>query len=162
MSTQRTLRSTDTRSRRRLGRDPKAPRKPRPRSTPPAPDITVRVEVQDEGRDSEPETVIGKGKKMLEDHAGWVAGAVSVAATAAAGIAAFKTRGGSERSVLHLMPHEDGWQVTRQGADEPELVCERKRDARKRARSAAHDCEPSQLVIHRTDGTIQTVHTYGE
>lgn len=91
-----------------------------------------------------------------------IAAALGVAAAAAAGVAAFKTLAGKERKVFHLMPHEDGWQVTRAGEDEPEAVHRKKRKARSEARDLARSNEPSQLVIHRADGTIQTVHTYGE
>jgi|GEM_PF-1321881 len=91
-----------------------------------------------------------------------VAAALGVAAAAAAGVAAFKTMAGKKRKVFHLMPHEEGWQVTRAGKSSPEAVHGKKRKARSEARDMARDNEPSQLVIHRADGTIQTVHTYGE
>lgn len=90
-----------------------------------------------------------------------IAAALGVAAAAAAGVAAYKTFAGKQRKVFHLMPHEEGWQVTRAGEDSPEAVHDRKRKARSAARDLARANEPSQLVIHRADGTIQTVHTYG-
>lgn len=91
-----------------------------------------------------------------------IAAAVGVAAAAAAGIAAFTTSSGKERTVYHLMPHDKGWQVKKTGKSKAESVHEKKRPARDEARRLASKNEPSQLVIHRTDGTIETVHTYGE
>ena len=103
-----------------------------------------------------------RAKRVLEDKGGLIASAIGVATAAAAGAVAFKTLSGKSRKVYHLMPHEEGWQVTKADAKKPELVRERKLEARSEARDLAHDNEPSQLVIHRQDGTIQTVHTYGE
>ncbi len=100
-------------------------------------------------------------KSMMDGKGKFLAAAVGVATAAAAGIVAFKTASGKSRTVYHLMPHKDGWQVRKDNSGKPELVREHKQDARSEARDLAHDHEPSQLVIHRTDGTIQTVHTYG-
>lgn len=100
-------------------------------------------------------------KSMMDGKGKFLAAAVGVATAAAAGIVAFKTASGKSRTVYHLMPHKDGWQVRKGNSGKPELVREHKQDARSEARDLAHDHEPSQLVIHRTDGTIQTVHTYG-
>lgn len=93
---------------------------------------------------------------------GMIAGAVGVAAAAAATVAAFKTFSGASRSVFHVMPHDKGWQIRKSGRKSAVQVFEKKRPARDRARALANESEPSQLVIHREDGTVQAVHTYGE
>lgn len=103
-----------------------------------------------------------KSKSVMDGKGKLIAAAVGVATAAAAGIVAFTTASGKSRTVYHLMPHEDGWQVKKGDKKKPELVRDNKQDARSDARDLAHDHEPSQLVIHRADGTIQTVHTYGE
>ena len=108
------------------------------------------------------EKTAARAKQALSGRGKLIAAAVGVATAAAAGLAAFKTAAGRKRTVFHLMPHEDGWQVKRADKDKPAVVREKKSDARDEARSLANDNEPSQLVIHRADGTIQTVHTYGE
>jgi len=105
---------------------------------------------------------VERARQALHGKGKLIAAAVGVAAAAAAGLVAFKTVRGKERTVYHLMPHEDGWQVTRQDEGKPRLVRERKQEASSEARDLARDNEPSQLVIHRADGTVQTVHTYGE
>lgn len=93
---------------------------------------------------------------------GVVAGAVGIAAAAAATVAAFKTFSGASRTVFHVMPHNKGWQITKSGRKGAVQVFDKKRPARDRARTLANENEPSQLVIHREDGTVQAVHTYGE
>lgn len=109
------------------------------------------------------EKAIAKAKGMMAtDRGKMIAAALGAATAAAAGIVAFKTARGKSRAVFHLMPHENGWQVKRTGKSKPEMVHEKKRAARDKAREFARNHEPSQLVVHRTDGTIQTVHTYGE
>ncbi|HMB54144.1 MAG TPA: DUF2188 domain-containing protein [Thermoanaerobaculia bacterium] len=91
-----------------------------------------------------------------------IGAAVAVATAAAAAVVAFRTASGDKRVVYHLMPHEKGWQVRKEGKDRAEKTFEKKQPARDYARDLADSNHPSQLVIHRTDGTIQTVHTYGE
>lgn len=91
-----------------------------------------------------------------------IAAAVAAATAAAAAVVAFRTATGDERTVYHLMPHDKGWQVRKAGKNRAEKTFEKKRPARDYARDLADSNHPSQLVIHRTDGTIQTVHTYGE
>lgn len=91
-----------------------------------------------------------------------IGAAVAVATAAAAAVVAFRTASGDKRAVYHLMPHEKGWQVRKEGKDRAEKTFEKKQPALDYARDVADSSHPSQLVIHRTDGTIQTVHTYGE
>lgn len=61
--------------------------------------------------------------------------------------------------VLHVVPDGDQWKVTQEDGQSVETF-ERKKEAVSAARDLAHRRIPSQLVIHRSDGTIQTRHTY--
>ncbi len=70
--------------------------------------------------------------------------------------------GEGERRVYHVTPDEAGWKVALEGADGAVSVHPAKGEAVKAARELAHRTEPSQVVIHRQDGTIQTHHTYGD
>lgn len=90
-----------------------------------------------------------------------IATALGVAATAAAGFIAVRAASGKDRKVFHLLPHEGGWQVKKANADKPEATRDTKKDALSVGRDVAKKHEPSQLVIHRADGTIQSASSYG-
>lgn len=66
------------------------------------------------------------------------------------------------RSVFHVTTDEGKWVVRRErdhaGAFD---AFETKDEAVERARSIAHEHMPSQVVVHHTDGTIETEFTYG-
>lgn len=64
------------------------------------------------------------------------------------------------RLVYHVATHEDGWKVERQGTDKPLSTHATKDLAIDAAREIAQATEPSQVVVHRMDGTIQTNYTY--
>lgn len=108
----------------------------------------------------------GSAKSSGSDSSGMsrnamIATALGVAATAAAGFVAVRAASGKERKVFHLLPHEDGWQVKKANADKPEATRDTKKDALSVGRDVAKKHEPSQLVVHRSDGTIQSASTYG-
>jgi hypothetical protein len=86
------------------------------------------------------------------------AAAAGLAAVAAAGIAMTR-RAGSE-VVYHVRPGGDGWVVVTEGSDTPVATHATKREAVTAARRLAAQHAPSQLVIHRTDATIQARHRY--
>jgi poly(hydroxyalkanoate) granule-associated protein len=65
-------------------------------------------------------------------------------------------------SVYHLLPKEDQWAVRREGEDRNLRVLDTKREALDVAREIAQAHEPSRLVVHRADGTIQDSFNYGE
>jgi poly(hydroxyalkanoate) granule-associated protein len=78
-----------------------------------------------------------------------------------------KTRAGqakpaSETTVYHLLPKEDQWAVRREGEDRNLRVLDTKREALDVAREIAQAHEPSRLVVHRADGTIQDSFNYGD
>jgi hypothetical protein len=90
-------------------------------------------------------------------------GAVAAAATAA-GVAYFRATKGDApggRKVYHVSPNEEGWQVKGQGAERAVSVHSTKKEALTAARELAHDQVPSQVVVHKSDGTIQRSWSYG-
>lgn len=66
------------------------------------------------------------------------------------------------KTVFHVRPHEDGWKVELEGAKTPASVHTTKDEALSAVREAAKAAEPSQVVVHRMDGTVQTQFGYGE
>lgn len=64
------------------------------------------------------------------------------------------------RKVYHLTPAEEGWAIKLEGVETPVSTHATKDEALAKARSLAQKAEPSQLVVHRVDGTIQTAYTY--
>jgi poly(hydroxyalkanoate) granule-associated protein len=65
-----------------------------------------------------------------------------------------------QRVVYHVATHEDGWKVEREGTTKPLTTHGTKDEALDAARTAAQTTTPSQVVVHRMDGTIQTHYTY--
>lgn len=65
-----------------------------------------------------------------------------------------------DRKVYQVTPKEDAWLVTLDGKKKPLAQYETKSAALEAARELAKANEPSQLIIHRADGTVQTSHTY--
>lgn len=67
-----------------------------------------------------------------------------------------------ERKVFHVAPHEEGWKVQVEGDDTPESLHDTKDSALNAARETAKKVEPSQVIVHKLDGTIQTQFSYGD
>lgn len=65
-------------------------------------------------------------------------------------------------TIYHVTPHEEGWKVQAEGAERASRVTETKAEAVEIGRELAQNHQPSQLVVHRLDGTIQNHYTYGE
>lgn len=68
----------------------------------------------------------------------------------------------TSRTVYHVSPHGSGWKVQREGASRPARTFETKPPAESYARRVAKNNKPSQVVVHRQDGTIETEWTYGD
>jgi hypothetical protein len=85
-----------------------------------------------------------------------VAGVAAAAATARIIVG----RRGRTPVTYHVRPVEDGWTVGPDGAGAPASTHATKRAAVTEARRLAGEHAPSQLVIHRTDGTVQARHSY--
>ncbi len=64
-----------------------------------------------------------------------------------------------ERKIYRVVPNNGNWQVKKDGIVLSNHVL--KSDAITKGRSLAVANQPSQLVIHRADGTIETEFTYG-
>jgi hypothetical protein len=62
---------------------------------------------------------------------------------------------------FHLLPRNEEWVVRSEGSDENFSLHDTKESAMEAARGIARAHEPSRLVAHRADGTIQTSYTYG-
>lgn len=109
--------------------------------------------------ESLPELTTGRG----------LATAAGVAVAAAAGVAAAKKLRGNGRSskskdltTFRVTPNGDGWQIKVEGQDKPKSKFETKKEALEAARDLAHKEVPSQLVVHRQDGTVQDSYRYEE
>ena len=66
------------------------------------------------------------------------------------------------RTVLHVTPNANGWEVKRQGSDETEVLVDNKDNAVNHARELAKANEPSQVIIHTRDVKFETEYTYGD
>ena len=67
----------------------------------------------------------------------------------------------SDRKTYHVTARDDGWEIKAEGAKRATAVEARKADAVARARDLAKNQQPSQVVVHKQDGTIQDQYSYG-
>lgn len=63
-------------------------------------------------------------------------------------------------SVYSVTAREDGWAVEKQGAERAVSVHPTKDEALERARALAAEHKPSELVVHRKDGSVQDTFVY--
>jgi hypothetical protein len=69
----------------------------------------------------------------------------------------------ADRTQYHVTPwKENGWQVTRAGSDEQLVVMDTKEKAIQYGRDLAQGDQPSQLVVHKADGSIEDEFTYAD
>lgn len=61
---------------------------------------------------------------------------------------------------VHVVPHEDGWAVRREGSDRASSVHATKDEALEQGRDTARR-ENTELVIHGRDGRIQDKDSFG-
>jgi hypothetical protein len=61
---------------------------------------------------------------------------------------------------IHVVPHADGWAVTREGGDRASSVHARKEDAMREARDMGRR-DHVEVVEHGKDGKIQGSNSYG-
>ncbi len=73
-----------------------------------------------------------------------------------------KTEKENDRKVLHVEPHEEGWQIVVEGMPRYEHLESTKKVAVGAARELAKRHQPSELIIHRQDGSVQTRSSYDE
>ena len=71
----------------------------------------------------------------------------------------------AQRKVYHIVPNpgqEKDWKIKEENVDEPLGLFSDKEEAIEKAKEMAKANEPSQIIIHREDGQIQTEYTYGD
>ena len=70
----------------------------------------------------------------------------------------------SDRMVFHVSPLANGWKVKCEGAAayQFEAVVDTKADAEEIAKREARERPPSQVIVHRQDGTFEYESTYGD
>ena len=66
------------------------------------------------------------------------------------------------RTVYEVAPQESLWKVQRRGANRASRTFKNRAPAIGFRKVLSQNNKPSQLVIRKTDGTIQTEHTYGD
>lgn len=109
---------------------------------------------------------LSSATSAAKNNPGKVLAAAGVAAATAAGYAVYRaTRGSGSndsdgRSVYHILPEKDGWQIKGEGASRAVSKHDTKKGALSAARDLAHNQVPSQLVVHKSDGTIQESWSY--
>ena len=90
-----------------------------------------------------------------------LAGAAGLAAAAtAAGAVIYKKKSNSGRTVYHVKPDGEGWTVKGDGAERASSTHGTKKEALTAARELAHNKVPSQLVVHKADGSVQEKWSY--
>lgn len=92
-----------------------------------------------------------------------VAGVAAAGVAGVAGIAAavrLLRRDAKGRVRLHVLANESEWHIKADGEDEPLDRFPTKEEAIDAAREAAQKAAPSELVIHRLDGSVQRSHSY--
>lgn len=62
---------------------------------------------------------------------------------------------------VHVEPHDRGWAVRSEDAQRATKIYDRKQDAIARGKSIAQQ-RKGRLVVHKSDGTIQEKHDYGQ
>lgn len=90
------------------------------------------------------------------------AAAIGVALVGAAGVTAYRyLRRPNGAATLHVVSDgEDGWMIRDGGSSTTLSSFATKREALTAARAAAAEAAPSQLVIHRADGSVSREHRY--
>lgn len=108
------------------------------------------------GRKGDGEKAADKVTGKLTETAGVVAGDESLQAEG-------RTIGRSaDRTTYTVTARKDGsWEVRTEGASRASSVHDSKEEAVARAKKLAGDRRPSQLLVYKKDGTVQTEQTYG-
>jgi hypothetical protein len=92
-----------------------------------------------------------------------VAGVAVAGVAGAAGVVAavqhFR-KSSKGRATLHVRADGDRWIIAMDGAEEPADAFSTKEEALHAARDVAADAAPSELVIHRLDGSVMDKHSY--
>jgi hypothetical protein len=68
----------------------------------------------------------------------------------------------SQRTVVHVVPIFDGWAVKFDGSKSAFSTHVSKSEAEKSAVSLAQSMTPSEVVLHKEDGTVDAGQTYDD
>jgi len=99
---------------------------------------------------------LNKAAGRLAETAGVVSGDKSLEAEGRA------TQRVDERKTYVVTTHADGgWKVQAEGASRATSVHKTKGEAVANAKELARGHQPSQLLVYKQDGTVQTEQTYG-
>ena len=110
---------------------------------------------------------MGKKKSGGEKVGDRVAGRVTETAGMVSGDADLEAEGrttarSADRTTYTVTPREGGgWSVQAEGASRATSVHDSKDEAVSRAKKLAGDRRPSQLLVYKQDGTVQSEQTYG-
>lgn len=66
----------------------------------------------------------------------------------------------TEETILHVVPHEEGWAVMQEGAEPALSIHETKKEAVSAGRQEAKAHAPSELVVHKQDRSVQETFSY--
>lgn len=104
--------------------------------------------------------------KITPDHGPGAAKVAGMAAVGVAGVAGVVAavrhlRNGTDgKTALHVRAEGDQWIIAADGADDALDRFRTKEEAVSAAREAAAKAAPSELVIHRLDGSVMASHSY--
>ncbi|CAA9426971.1 MAG: hypothetical protein AVDCRST_MAG01-01-2660 [uncultured Rubrobacteraceae bacterium] len=111
---------------------------------------------------------MGRKKKSGGEKVGYrVAGRVTETAGIMSGDADLEAEGrttarSADRTTYTVTPRDGGgWSVQAEGASRATSVHDSKDEAVSRAKKLAGDRPPSQLLVYKKDGTVQSEQTYG-
>ena len=98
----------------------------------------------------------GRDLMLRWKGASTVANSRTVVASKAAIAALHKAMEGG-RTRIHVIPHDRGWAVRREGAARASSVHREKQDAVRRAKQIARERAGGQVMIHGINGRVQSV-----
>jgi len=111
---------------------------------------------------------MGRGKKTGGERAAdKVTGSLTETAGMMAGDRSLEAEGramgrSADRTTYTVTARDDGsWEVRTEGASRATSVHDSKKKAVADAKKLAGDRRPSQLLVYKKDGTVQTEQTYG-
>lgn len=67
-----------------------------------------------------------------------------------------------KRVVYHVVYEGGTWKAKREGGQQASVTGDTKKEVIDQARRLAKNNLPSQVIVHKTDGTIQTEWTYDD
>lgn len=68
----------------------------------------------------------------------------------------------SNRTVYHVVPNVNSWEVKQEGAAEADFLVDNKDNALAHAKELAKQAPLGQVIVHNQDGKIAEEFTYGD